>query len=47
MIGKWLQLLKEVAPEVTRVAVIFNRDTALFNPLLKREIEATAPSLGV
>src|SRR6266851_3152072 len=28
IIGKWLQLLKEVAPRVTRVAVIFNPDTA-------------------
>jgi putative tryptophan/tyrosine transport system substrate-binding protein len=25
IIGKWLQLLKEIAPSVTRVAVIFNR----------------------
>jgi putative ABC transport system substrate-binding protein len=47
LIGKWLQLLREVAPTVTRVALIFNRDTALFNPLLEREIEATAPSVGV
>jgi putative ABC transport system substrate-binding protein len=47
MIGKWLQLLKEVARSVTRVAIIFNRDTAFFNPSLKREIEATAPSVGV
>jgi putative ABC transport system substrate-binding protein len=45
MIGKWLQLLKEVAPHVTRVAVIFNPDTA-FAPPLDREIEA-ARSFGV
>jgi putative ABC transport system substrate-binding protein len=45
IIGKWLQLLKEVAPGVTRVAVLFNPDTA-FAPLLNREFEA-APSFGV
>ena len=47
LMGKWLQLLKEIAPRVTRVAVIFNPDTApqaaLFNPA----IEAAAPPLGV
>jgi putative tryptophan/tyrosine transport system substrate-binding protein len=46
IIGKWLQLLKEAAPSVTRVAVIFNPDTAAFRPLLDREIEAAA-SFGV
>jgi putative ABC transport system substrate-binding protein len=46
MIGKWLQLLKEVAPGVTRAAVIFNADTAAFRPSLDREIE-TARSFGV
>jgi ABC-type uncharacterized transport system substrate-binding protein len=45
IIGKWLQLLKEVAPSVTRVAVIFNPDTALA-PSFDREIEA-ARSFGV
>src|SRR5207245_2596975 len=29
LMGKWLQLLKEIGPRVTRVAVIFNPDTAL------------------
>jgi putative tryptophan/tyrosine transport system substrate-binding protein len=46
MMGKWLQLLKEVAPGVTRVAVIFNPDTA-FALLFNRAIEAAAPSFGV
>ena len=45
--GKWLQLLKEVAPGLTRVAVIFNPDTAPFAPLYNRAIEAAAPSLGM
>jgi putative ABC transport system substrate-binding protein len=46
LIGKWLQLLKEVAPSVTRVAVIFNPDTA-FARSFNREIEAAAPSYGM
>src|SRR6266849_647346 len=47
MMGKWLQLLKEIAPGVTRVAVIFNPDTAPFAPLFNRAIEAAAPSLAM
>jgi putative ABC transport system substrate-binding protein len=47
MMGKWLQLLKEIAPRVTRVAVIFNPDTAPFAPLFNGAIEAAAPSFGV
>jgi len=47
MMGKWLQLLKEIAPRVTRVAVIFNPDTAPFAPLLNRAIETAAPSFGM
>ena len=46
MIGKWLQLLKEVAPSITRVAIIFNPDMILSFPQLDREIEA-AQSFGV
>jgi putative ABC transport system substrate-binding protein len=46
LMGKWLQLLKEVAPRVTRVAVIFDPDTA-FSRLSDREIEATAAALGI
>jgi len=47
LMGKWLQLLKEIAPRVTRVAVIFNPDTAAFAPLLNRAIETAAPSFGM
>ena len=46
LMGKWVQLLKESSPSVTRVAVIFNPDTA-FSRLSDREIEAAAPSLGI
>jgi putative ABC transport system substrate-binding protein len=44
--GKWLQLLTEIAPAVTRVAAIFNPDTA-FASLSNRALEAAAPSVGV
>jgi putative ABC transport system substrate-binding protein len=47
MMGKWLQLLKEAVPSVTRVAVIFNPDTAPHAPLFNRAIEDAAPSVGV
>ena len=47
VMGKWLQLLKEVAPRVIRVAVIFNPAAAPFAPLFNGAIEAAAPSLGM
>jgi putative ABC transport system substrate-binding protein len=47
LMGKWVQLLKEVAPSVTRIAVIFNPGTAPYAALLNRGIEAAAPSLGM
>jgi putative ABC transport system substrate-binding protein len=46
LMGKWLQLLKEIAPHVTRVAVMFNPDTTPY-AFFTREIEAAGPSLGV
>jgi len=47
MMGKWLQLLKEVAPAVKRVAIIFNPDTQPYAAFFNRAIEAAAPSFGV
>jgi ABC-type uncharacterized transport system substrate-binding protein len=47
IMGKWLQFLKEIAPDVTRVAVIFNPDTAPFAPLYNRAIEAAASTFGM
>ena len=43
--GKWLGILREIAPSVTRVAVVFNPD----NPVMPgnvRSIEAAGPTLG-
>lgn len=47
LMGKWVQLLKEIAPRVVRIAVIFNPDTAPYAPLFCRVIEAAAPSFGM
>ena len=47
IMGKWLELLKEIAPGVTWAAVIFSPDTASYAPLFNREIEAAAPSFGM
>ena len=44
--GKWLGLLRQVAPNVKRVAVIVRPDTAAHFEFL-RAAEALAPSLGV
>jgi putative ABC transport system substrate-binding protein len=45
--GKWLDLLKEIAPSLARVAVMFNPDTAPQSKFFIRSIEAAAPSRGV
>jgi putative ABC transport system substrate-binding protein len=45
--GKWVQLLKEIAPNITQVIVIFNPDTAPYAASLNSAIEAAAPSFGI
>ena len=45
--GKWLELLKEAAPSVTRAALVFNPNTAPYAALYVRAIEAVAPSIAV
>jgi putative tryptophan/tyrosine transport system substrate-binding protein len=44
--GKWLELLKEIGPRVTRAAVLLNRASASGIGQLGA-IQAVAPSLGV
>jgi putative ABC transport system substrate-binding protein len=44
--GKWLELLKQIAPGVTRVAVLGNRDTST-GPAQFGVIQAVAPALRV
>jgi putative ABC transport system substrate-binding protein len=45
--GKWLGLLKEVAPSLARVAVMFDPDTSPQSKFFMRSIEAAAHSLDV
>ena len=45
--GKWLGLLKEIAPRVARVGVMFNPDTAPYSPYYLRPFEAAAKSFVV
>jgi putative ABC transport system substrate-binding protein len=43
---KWLQVLKDIAPNVTQVTLLLNAKIAA-NVELARSVEATAPGLGV
>jgi putative tryptophan/tyrosine transport system substrate-binding protein len=45
--SKWLELLKQVAPHTTRVAVLFNPDTAPYADYYLRPLEMAATSLVV
>ena len=45
--GKWLELMKEVAPEVRRVAFIFNPEAGPYAEKFMQSIATAAPSSGV
>jgi putative ABC transport system substrate-binding protein len=45
--GKWLELLKEIAPRVTRIAVLFNPAMATFAEFWLKPFKAAAPSFAV
>jgi putative tryptophan/tyrosine transport system substrate-binding protein len=46
--GKWLELLKEIAPGMTRVAVMFNPQTAPYaEEIYLPSMEAAAKNLGI
>jgi putative ABC transport system substrate-binding protein len=45
--GKWLALLKEAAPAISRVSLLFNPETAPFAENYRRSAEAAAPTLGI
>ncbi len=45
--GKWLAMLKEVAPSLVRAAVVANPKTATFYDFYLRAAEAVAPSLAI
>jgi putative tryptophan/tyrosine transport system substrate-binding protein len=45
--GKWLELLKEMAPGATKVAVMFNPASSPYNELFERSVEDGARTYGV
>jgi len=45
--AKWLELLKEIAPAVARVAVIFNPVSSPYSPLYYQSIVMAAPKFAV
>ena len=45
LIGKWVQILKEIAPGVRRITLLFNPQTAPFYPSFLRELRASAGSV--
>jgi len=47
LIGKWLEMIKEIAPGVRHVALMFNPDTAPFYLAFLQELEAANKSLAV
>jgi putative tryptophan/tyrosine transport system substrate-binding protein len=47
VVGKWVQMLKEIAPPTTRVALLGNPKTAVYYDYLLHAAEAAAPTLGI
>jgi putative tryptophan/tyrosine transport system substrate-binding protein len=47
MAGKWLELLKEIAPRVTRIGIPFNPETAPYREIYLTQFKNAAASLGV
>jgi putative tryptophan/tyrosine transport system substrate-binding protein len=45
--GKWLQLLKEVDPRISRIGMIYNPQTAPFAGLFLRSVQSAAPVLSL
>jgi putative tryptophan/tyrosine transport system substrate-binding protein len=45
--GKWMSLLKQFAPEIKRVALLYNSNTAPWGDNFWRSFQATTPSFGV
>jgi putative tryptophan/tyrosine transport system substrate-binding protein len=45
--GKWLELLKELAPQTSRVSLLFNPKTAPQSAYYLKILEAAAPSLAL
>src|SRR5262245_34224611 len=47
IVGKWLQMLKEISPQILHVTFLENPKTAVYYDYLFSAAEAAAPSLGI
>ncbi len=47
MVGKWLGMLKEIAPQTARISLLGNPKTAVYYDYLLHAAEVAAPSLGI
>jgi putative ABC transport system substrate-binding protein len=47
LIGKWLEMLKEMAPGVRRMILMFNPQTAPYYPVFQRELGTVPATLAV
>jgi putative tryptophan/tyrosine transport system substrate-binding protein len=45
--GKWADLLKQMVPAISRIALVFNPESSPQSKLFVAAVEAAAPSLGV
>jgi putative ABC transport system substrate-binding protein len=46
MLGKWLEVLKEIAPSVKRITRVFNPQTAPYDPVFLRDFAEAAATLA-
>ena len=46
MLGKWLEMLKEIAPSVKRTALVFNPQTAPYYPAFLRDFKGAPATLA-
>jgi putative ABC transport system substrate-binding protein len=46
MLGKWLETLKEIAPSVKRITLVFNPQTAPYYPAFLRDFGGAAATLA-
>ena len=47
IVSKWLELLKEIAPHVTRAAILFNPATTPYANIYVTPFKTAAPSFGL
>jgi putative tryptophan/tyrosine transport system substrate-binding protein len=46
MLGKWVEMLKEIAPNVKRITLVFNPQTAPYYPIFLHDFGRAALTLG-